>query len=547
MKGTTAIASILRAEGVDFVGCIPSHPLLDALALEDIRLIIPRQERVGINMVDGFSRVTNGRRTGVFLMQAQAGAENGFPGVAQAYDDSTPILLLPAGAPRDRAGVHPTFSPPRSYADVTKWADQVNLVQRIPEMFRRAFTSLRTGRPGPVLLELPTDVTSEDLDEAIFSYRPVPARRSAGDPRDVEEAATALLKARRPVLHAGQGVLYAEAWDELRELAELLQAPVMTTLGAKGVFPEDHPLSLGAGGATTTAPVVHFLQGADLVAGIGCSFSLTGFGVTIPPGKVMVQVTNDEIDINKDYAIDHAVIGDAKLVLQQLLEEVRARTKGSSREVDGVASEVAAVKEQWLASWMPRFTSNEVPINPFRVVWDLMQTVDRRRTIVTPDSGSPRDQMSPFYEALFPRGFIGWGKSTQLGSSLGFAMGAKLAAPDKLAVNVLGDTAFGMVGLDFETAVRERIPILTVLLNNSGMGIYGPDQFPAAQERYRIKDLGGKYAEVAAAMGGYSRRVDRPEEVVPALQEAIRVVEDGTPALLEFVTSREHASSVRLR
>ena len=155
--------------------------------------------------------------------------------------------------------------------------------------------------------------------------------------------------------------------------------------------------------------------------------------------------------------------------------------------------------------------------------------------------------MSPFYEALFPRSFIGWGKSTQLGSSLGFAMGAKLAAPDKLAVNVLGDTAFGMVGLDFETAVRERIPILTVLLNNSGMGIYGPDQFPAAQERYRIKDLGGKYAEVAAAMGGYSRRVERPEEVVPALREAIGVVEDGTPALLEFITSREHASSVRLR
>ena len=200
--------------------------------------------------------------------------------------------------------------------------------------------------------------------------------------------------------------------------------------------------------------MVHFLQAADLVAGIGCSFSLTGFGVTIPPGKVMVQVTNDEIDVNKDYAIDHAVIGDAKLVLQQLLEEVRARRKHSSSDSNGVADEVAAVKERWLASWMPMFTSNEVPINPYRVVWDLMQTVDRRRTIVTPDSGSPRDQMSPFYQTLFPRGFIGWGKSTQLGSSLGFALGAKLAAPDKLAVNVLGDTAFGMVGLDFETAVR---------------------------------------------------------------------------------------------
>jgi thiamine pyrophosphate-dependent acetolactate synthase large subunit-like protein len=176
-----------------------------------------------------------------------------------------------------------------------------------------------------------------------------------------------------------------------------------------------------------------------------------------------------------------------------------------------------------------------------------MHTVDREKTIVTHDSGSPRDQMSPFFEAISPRGFIGWGKSTQLGYGFGLAMGAKLAAPDKLAVNVMGDAAFGMVGLDFETAVRERIPILTIVNNNSGMGIYGPDRFPTAAREYGTGRLSGNYAQVAKAMGGYSERVEKPEEIVPAIRRAQQVVASGEPALLEVITSLEPAFSHRAR
>ncbi len=331
--------------------------------------------------------------------------------------------------------MRPNFSPTRSYRDVTKWVDQINMVERIPEMMRRAFNHLRTGRPSPVMLELPADVAEEELDEALFDYLPVHPRRTAGDPQDIAEAARALMNAKRPVIHAGQGILYSESWDELRELAELLHAPVMTTLVGKSAFPEDHPLSIGAGGATTTGPVVHFLRKADLVFGIGCSFTVTGFAATIPPGKVMVHSTNDPEDINKDYRVDHAIIGDAKLVLEQLIAELKARlgSNGSSAQEE-VSREVSAVKQEWLTEWMPMLTSSEVPINPYRVIWDLMHTIDRKKSIVTHDSGSPRDQMSPFFEAVAPRGFIGWGKSTQLGYGLGLAMGAKLACPDKLVV-----------------------------------------------------------------------------------------------------------------
>ena len=260
MKGAEAIARILKQEGVDFMGVIPMNTLEEAGAIHGVRPMIFRQERVGVNMADGYSRVTNGRGVGVFAMQAGPGAENAFAGVAQAYADSVPILLLPASAPRARAGTHPTFSPSQSYAEVTKWSGQINMSERIPEMMRRAFSQIRMGRPGPVLLEIPSDILRGDFPDDSLIYTPVTPRRSAGDPDDVREAARILLSAKRPVIQAGQGVLYAEAWDELLELAELTQTPVMTTMAGKSAFPENHPLSLGTRSGTTTGPVVHFID-----------------------------------------------------------------------------------------------------------------------------------------------------------------------------------------------------------------------------------------------------------------------------------------------
>ena len=317
-----------------------------------------------------------------------------------------------------------------------------------------------------------------------------------------------LLDAQRPVIYAGQGVHYAEAWEALRDVAELLEAPVTTSLGGKSAFPENHQLSLGSGGRSISKPVHHFLQEADLIFGIGCSFTRTHFGVSVPEGKRILHATLDPGDINKDVEVEHALAGDAKLILEALAEEVRERLDGQPRgRAEQAAREIAALKREWLSQWMPKLTLNEAPLSPYRVIRDLMQTVDVPNTIITHDAGSPRDQLSPFWETRTPLSYIGWGKTTQLGYGLGLAMGAKLASPDKLCINVWGDAAIGFTGMDFETAVRERIPILSVLFNNFSMAIELPIM-PVSTEKYRSTDISGHYADMAKAFGGYGERVE---------------------------------------
>ena len=225
MDGDRVIAKILKAEGVEWISCFPHQPLIDAVTHEGIRPILTRQERAGVNMADGFSRIKNGRSIGVFTMQEGPGAENAFAGVAQAYADSVPVLMLPGGIARFKRGVHPNFEAASNYVGVTKWAANINLVSRIPELMGHAFSQLKHGRPGPVLIEMPSDVGSETYPHDHLDYEPVVRRLSAGDSDDVRELVSALLKASNPMIHAGQGVMYAEATDELVEFAELTHIP----------------------------------------------------------------------------------------------------------------------------------------------------------------------------------------------------------------------------------------------------------------------------------------------------------------------------------
>jgi len=533
------VARILKLEGVEQLFCFPVNPIIDTAALEGIRPIMARAERAVIGMADGFSRATRGRRIGVCAVQNGPGAENSFGGIAQAYSDSSPILFLPGGMPESRTGVKPNFEAVPSFQQVTKWAARVNRPERIPEFMRRAFTYLRTGRPGPVALELPMDVMASEVDESTLSYWPVPRARSMPDPGDISMAAQLLADAKRPVIHAGAGVLYAEAWGELLELAELLQAPVMTTLPGKSAFPEDHPLSLGSGGLAWPRTVTHFLEKADLIFGVGCSFSISPFATPIPAGKIAIQLTVDERDLNKDYPLRCMMVGDARLGLRGLIEEVQRRLGPDGRRGDDrMAREVQAVRGQWLSEWMPKLTSDEVPINPYRVVWDVQQAVDPRNTIVTHDAGNPRDQTSPFWRALEPGSYIGWGKSTHLGYSLPLAMGAKVACPERTVVNIMGDAAFGQSGMDLETAVRNRIGTITVLMNNSCLGGYDK-HIPNATRLYGTRFITGNYSKIAEGLGAHVERVERPAEIIPAVRRAAKVASDGRPALLEVITREE--------
>ena len=543
MNGATAVAEILKREGVEFLIGYPVNPIIETAASADIRTIIVRQERIGLHMADAVSRVTSGKQMGVFAMQHGPGTENAFGGVAQAYGDSAPMVVLPAGYPRRLINVPPQFNAYLNYQHVTKSCEQVLLPDVIPDALRRAFTQARNGRPRPALVELPTDVLADEVPEPL-NYEPTRQFRSGPDPSDVARVAETLVAAERPVLYAGQGVHYAEAWAALRQLAELLEAPVTTSLQGKSAFPENHPLSLGSGGRSRPAAVDHFLEQADVIFGIGCSFTTTNYGLAMPTGPKIIQATLDPADLNKDIPVADALIGDARLTLEALVAEVSDRLHGKPRgRADAVAGEIVGAREPWLAKWMPRLTADETPLSPYRVIWDLLQTVDVENTIITHDAGSPRDQLSPFWEARSPLTYLGWGKTTQLGYGLGLAMGAKLARPDALCINVWGDAAIGFTGMDFETAVRERIPILSILLNNFSMAIELPIM-QAATEKYRSTDISGHYADFAKALGGYGERVSEPGEIVPAIERAIRQTQEGTPALLEFLTQKEITFSV---
>jgi len=533
-----AIAEILKLEKTEYITAYPVNPLIDAVAEKDIRPVIVRQERTGLHMADAGSRLSSGQKIGVFVMQNGPGSENAFGGVAQAFSESVPILVLPCGYSRRNMGYHPNYSSSLNSRNITKHTEPLLTPEGLTETMRRAFALLRSGRPGPVLIEIPQDVMYGPAREPI-GYTPSFAVRTGPDPVAVVEAAKVLSAAERPVIYAGQGVHYAEAWPELKELAELMSIPVTTSLEGKSAFPEDHPLSLGSGGRSMPKAVHQFLQDSDVIFGIGCSFTQTPFGIRMPRGKTMIHSTLDPLDLNKDIEVQHAVVGDAKLVLQALIDELR---DGSHPQADkrkaSLPADIKAIKDEWLAEWMPKLTSKDAPISPYRVIWDLLHHIDLKRTIITHDAGSPRDQLSPFWACTEPLSYIGWGKTTQLGYGLGLAMGAKLAQPDKLCINIWGDAAIGFTGMDFETAVRERLPILSILMNNHSMAVEIPIM-KLSTEKFGTTNISGNYADMAKAFGGYGERVTDPGDIVNAINRGIEKTKEGTPALIEFMTAKE--------
>jgi thiamine pyrophosphate-dependent acetolactate synthase large subunit-like protein len=266
--------------------------------------------------------------------------------------------------------------------------------------------------------------------------------------------------------------------------------------------------------------------------------------MNVPAGKTLIHATNSSIDLDKNYSVDYPILGDAKLVLQQFVEACKDLLSTRQRDRSTVAQEIASVREAWLNEWRAKLTSSQSPMTPYRVMWDFMQTIDSDEAIVTHDSGSPRDQLMPFYQAGGPRTYLGWGKSHGLGTGLGLNIGAKLADPNKFVVNFMGDAAFGMTGLDFETAVRSQIPILTVVLNNSTMAIE-TSAMAESHELFNTRDLGGNYADLGQAMGGWAERVTDPNDVGAAFLRAKKATEGGRAALLEFITNEEQAFSHR--
>ena len=422
---------------------------------------------------------------------------------------------------------------------------KIDRADLVPDYLRRAFTQLRSGRPGPVLLLLPRDLG--EYDEAEHPYTPVKGWRSGPDPDDVKTAVRTLLGAKDPLLYVGEGVLYADATSELLKFAELAQVPVLTTLKGKSAFPENHPLSVGCRGSLAE----HFLRKADVLFSIGSSLFPNRFSHAVPDAdkKTIIQCTVDTLDINRSYETSHAVIGDAKLTLQALTDELAGRP-GASPKKPELVEEIRKGKEIFLEKFRPWMESTETPINPYRVLGDLMKVLDPKNSFVTADSGNTRDQTSTVYEAQIPRGFLGWGNVSTLGFSLAGVVAAKLAYPERQCVHVTGDAGVCYMMGNFEAVARYGIGITTLHINNGGYSGYGPGFWGAGHDPYtwKVSDHGSAcMASMARAVGFHAEDVTQPAEIIPALKRALDENVKGRPAFLEFICSHHpvHGGWVR--
>lgn len=537
VKAANGLARILKQEGIPWVSCFPTNHVNNALGEEGVPILMMGEERFAVAVADAYSRVNCGRKIGVCTVMANvnaAGIQMAYGAIAQAWEDSSPILVITEGVSQG-ASRHTHYNIAEALRPVCKWVGEIDKAELVPDYMRRAFTHLRSGRPGPVLLILPRDLG--EYDDAQYPYTPVKGWKSGPDATDVSAAVKALLGAKDPLIYAGEGVYYGDATSELLEFAELAQVPVLTTLKGKGAFPENHPLSVGVRGSHAA----HFLNQCDVLFSIGSSLFPNRFSHAVPDPqkKTIIQCTVDILDINRSFETKHAVIGDAKLSLRALIDEFKKQA-GGVRKGSSAVEQVRAQKAEFQAKFRPFMESNDKPINPYRVIGDLMKVLDPKKSFVTADSGNTRDQLSTVYESQIPRGHLGWGNVSTLGFSLAGALGAKLAFPDRQCIAITGDAGVCYMVGDFEATARHKLGITVIHINNGGFSGYGPGFWGKGHDPYTWKVSDAETictANMAKALGLHGERVSEPSEIIPALKRALDANAKGQPALLEFICS----------
>ena len=535
----TGIARILKQEVVNWVSTFPVCRVNNALGKEGVPMLMMRDDRYAVAVADAFSRITAGNRIGVCTFQGgvnAAGMQYAYAGMAQAFEDGSPVLCITDGVPIGSSG-NSQFDVASSMKTVSKWFGYIDKPERVPEFMRRAFTMLRSGRPGPVILAVPDPMGT--YDETADPYVTVKGWKSAPDPADVRAAADLLLKAQNPLIYAGEGVIYANASEELKSLAELVNAPVISTLKAKGAFPENHPLFVGVRGDH----VSNYLDKSDLVLAVGSSLSPGRFSHGIPNAatKTIIHCNVDELHVNKVYSTAQAVIGDARFTLQALANEVSSRTSEVKRNSEAVAIEVKLERDAGLEIYREAMASEEKPINPYRVYGDLMKVLDPYNSFITHESGNTRDQLSTVYDTLIPRGFLGWGNVSTLGFSLAAALASKKAFPDRPSIAVTGEAGLGYMLGNLEVPLRNKLGITVVHISNGGFAGYGPGFWGPGHDPFTHSVLGYDdvdMSKVLGELGLHSERVREPSEVVPALERALAANESGQPSYIEFICSQ---------
>jgi acetolactate synthase-1/2/3 large subunit len=535
----TGIGRILKQEGVEWVSTFPVCKVNNALGREGIPMVMMRDDRYAVALADAFSRINAGSPIGVATFQGgvnAAGLQVAYAGMAQAYEDGSPVLCITDGVPIGETE-NSQFDVTSSLKSVSKWYGYLDRPERLHEFMRRAFTMLRTGRPGPVVLAIPD--ADALYDEAADPYAPVTGWKSLPNPADVAHAVQLLLGAQDPLIYAGEGVIYAGASSELKELAELANAPVISTLKAKGAFPEDHPLFVGVRGDQ----VDHYLNKCDLLLAVGSSLSPGRFSHGIPNAvkKTIIHCTVDELHVNKAYPTAAALIGDARFTLQALNKELSDKTSGNGRPPGNVAAEVKEARDDAMAQYRQAMASTDRPINPYRVYAGLMEALDPLNSFVTHESGNTRDQLSTVYDTLVPRGFLGWGNVSSLGFSLAATIAAKISFPQKHCVAVTGEAGLGYMMGNLEVALRQKLGITVAHVSNGGFAGYGPGFWGDGHDPFTHHVLGYDEVDMSRVIGelGYhTERVTEPSEVVPALKRALAANDSGQPAYIEFICSQ---------
>jgi|TARA_B100000809_G_scaffold146235_1_gene143796 acetolactate synthase-1/2/3 large subunit len=535
----TGIARILKQEGVEWVSTFPVCHVNNALGQEGIPMVMMRDDRYAVALADAFSRINAGSKNGVCTFQGgvnAAGLQVAYAGMAQAYEDGSPVLCITDGVPIG-ASENSQFDVTSSLKSVSKWYGYVDKPERLPEFMRRAFTMLRTGRPGPVVLAIPD--AGGLYDETADPYVPIKGWKSAPDPEDVAKAIELLLSARNPLIYAGEGVIYAGASAELTSFAELANTPVISTLKAKGAFPENNPLFVGVRGDQ----VDEYLAKSDLILAIGSSLSPGRFSHGIPDAanKTIIHCTVDELHVNKTYATAVALIGDARFALQALEKELSDKTSGNGRAPGSVAAEVKSSRDSAMVQYREAMASTDKPINPYRVYAGLMEVLDPLNSFVTHESGNTRDQLSTVYDTLIPRGFLGWGNVSSLGFSLAATIAAKISFPQKYCVAVTGEAGLGYMMGNLEVPLRQKMGITVVHVSNGGFAGYGPGFWGDGHDPFTHKVLGNDevdMSQVIGALGYHTERVTEPSEVGPALKRAMAANDANQPAYIEFICSQ---------
>jgi len=536
MRGARAILESLKKEGVKVLFGIPGGaiiPFYDELYDSELRTVLVRHEQAAAHAADGYARASG--EVGVCVATSGPGATNLVTGIATAYLDSSPVVAFTGQVPRPMIGkdAFQEADPVGITMPITKHNFQFYSVEEIPFIIKKAFKIARTGRPGPVLIDVPKDVQEKEgvmrfpKDVDIIGYNPT----LKGHPRQVRKAVELLLKAERPIALVGGGVIISGATKELLELVELLQIPVVTSLMGKGAFPESHPLALGMIGMHGRKAGNFAINDADVILAVGCRFSdrTTGNVNCFAPEAKVIHIDIEPAEIGKNVPADVPVVGDAKLVLREMIKIARERSKKHEAWLEKI--------RQYKKEFQPKMDYDDVPLMPQRVIKEIMRVLGEDDIVVT-EVGQCQMWAAHFLTRTKPRSFISSGGLGTMGFGFPASIGAKVARPESNVIDIAGDGSFLMNCQELGTAVVEGIPVVVAVFNNHYLGMVRQWQELFFDRRYSCVYLGEvpDYVRLAEAFGALGMRVEKPGEIAEAVKEGFS---SGRPMVLDVVVKPE--------